>query len=125
MIEKLLAALADGTDSADGSVPSTGIGAEEIADILWLAARVDPAGTRPPDEPGADPPGGRPPPLDPLHPSPAPRPGRTSRPAANRPSSSSRPPGASSPENRPTRPRNAGAHPCDCPAPPPSTTRSP
>lgn len=44
MIEKLLAALADGTAGADGSVPSTGIGAEEIADILWLAARVDPAG---------------------------------------------------------------------------------
>ncbi|MCX5175976.1 pentapeptide repeat-containing protein [Streptomyces virginiae] len=75
MIEKLLAALADGTDSADGSVPSTGIGAEEIADILWLAARVDPAGTHPPGEPGADPPGGRPPPPDPPSPGPGPIPG--------------------------------------------------
>ncbi|MYV77203.1 hypothetical protein GT352_25210, partial [Streptomyces sp. SID1046] len=59
MIEKLLAALADGTAGADGSVPSTGIGAEEIADILWLAARVDPAGAHPPGDPGADPPGER------------------------------------------------------------------
>ncbi|WP_030715041.1 pentapeptide repeat-containing protein [Streptomyces sp. NRRL S-237] len=75
MIEKLLAALADGTDSADGSVPSTGIGAEEIADILWLAARVDPAGAHPPGEPGADPPGGRPPPPDPPSPEPGPTPG--------------------------------------------------
>ncbi|MER7822672.1 pentapeptide repeat-containing protein [Streptomyces sp. NPDC096097] len=71
MIEKLLAALADG---ADGSVPSTGIGAEEIADILWLAARVDPAGAHPPEEPGADPPGGRPPPADPPVPEPGPAP---------------------------------------------------
>ncbi|MEY2230420.1 SAV_2336 N-terminal domain-related protein [Streptomyces sp. BF23-19] len=84
MIEKLLAALADGTDSADGSVPSTGIGAEEIADILWLAARVDPAGTRPPDEPGADPPGGRPPPLDPPSPEPGSAPG-TDVPAGGEP----------------------------------------
>ncbi|WP_079406523.1 pentapeptide repeat-containing protein [Streptomyces sp. 3211] len=60
MIEKLLAALADG---ADGSVPYTGLGAEEIADILWLAARVDPAGTRPPADPGAAGPPGGPPPL--------------------------------------------------------------
>ncbi|MGW7452115.1 SAV_2336 N-terminal domain-related protein [Streptomyces sp. NPDC054787] len=65
MIEELLAAFADG---ADDSGPSPGIGAEEIADILWLAARVDagreaaappapatgPAGQRPP-EPEPDP----------------------------------------------------------------------
>ncbi|WP_405450585.1 SAV_2336 N-terminal domain-related protein [Streptomyces erythrochromogenes] len=41
MIEELLAALAGGTEDAG---PRPGIGAEEIADILWLAARVDPAG---------------------------------------------------------------------------------
>ncbi|MFF5780918.1 SAV_2336 N-terminal domain-related protein [Streptomyces virginiae] len=75
MIDKLLAALADGTDRADGSVPSTGIGAEEIADILWLAARVDPAGAHPPGDPGADPPGERPPPPDPPAPEPGPTPG--------------------------------------------------
>ncbi|MGW3320867.1 SAV_2336 N-terminal domain-related protein [Streptomyces virginiae] len=74
MIEKLLAALADG---ADGSVPRTGIGAEEIADILWLAARVDPAGAHPPGERGADPPGGRPPPPEPPSPEPDPGPGPT------------------------------------------------
>ncbi|WP_030656871.1 MULTISPECIES: pentapeptide repeat-containing protein [Streptomyces] len=45
MIEELLAALADGAEDAG---PRPGIGAEEIADILWLAARVDPAGPRPP-----------------------------------------------------------------------------
>ncbi|KOU18770.1 pentapeptide repeat-containing protein [Streptomyces sp. WM6368] len=76
MIEKLLAALADG---ADGSVPYTGLGAEEIADILWLAARVDPAGTRPPADPGAaGPPGGPPPLPDPPPPEaagPLPEPG--------------------------------------------------
>ncbi|MFI1647049.1 SAV_2336 N-terminal domain-related protein [Streptomyces avidinii] len=60
MIEKLLAALADG---ADGSVPYTGLAAEEIADILWLAARVDPAGARPPADPGDAGPPGEPPPL--------------------------------------------------------------
>ncbi|MFI7354925.1 SAV_2336 N-terminal domain-related protein [Streptomyces avidinii] len=60
MIEELLAALADG---ADGSAPHTGLGAEEIADILWLAARVDPAGARPPADPGDAGPPGRPPPL--------------------------------------------------------------
>lgn len=72
MIEQLLAALADG---ADGSVPNTGIGAEEIADILWLAARVD-AGreARPPQAPGTDPPGGPPPPDTPS-PEPAAPPG--------------------------------------------------
>ncbi|WP_030766032.1 pentapeptide repeat-containing protein [Streptomyces sp. NRRL F-2664] len=45
MIEDLLAALADGAGVAG---PRPGIGAEEVADILWLAARVDPAGPRPP-----------------------------------------------------------------------------
>ncbi|MFD5525355.1 hypothetical protein, partial [Streptomyces virginiae] len=45
MIEELLAALADGAEDAG---PRPGIGAEEIADILWLAARVDPAGPPPP-----------------------------------------------------------------------------
>ncbi|UQX03695.1 pentapeptide repeat-containing protein [Streptomyces sp. RerS4] len=48
MIEELLRALAaGGTDlggaTGDGSAaPRTGLGPEEIADILWLAARVDP-----------------------------------------------------------------------------------
>ncbi|MFE0013059.1 hypothetical protein ACFVZX_42400, partial [Streptomyces erythrochromogenes] len=45
MIEELLAALADG---AEDEGPRPGIGAEESADILWLAARVDPAGPRAP-----------------------------------------------------------------------------
>ncbi|MFG2988594.1 SAV_2336 N-terminal domain-related protein [Streptomyces sp. NPDC048257] len=72
MIEKLLAALADG---ADDSVPYAGIGAEEIADILWLAARVDPAGARPPGVPGADPQGQQPPPPDPPSPETPPAPG--------------------------------------------------
>ncbi|MCX4696209.1 pentapeptide repeat-containing protein [Streptomyces sp. NBC_01408] len=44
MIEELLAAFAEG---AEDSGPRPGVGAEEIADILWLAARVDPAGARP------------------------------------------------------------------------------
>ncbi|MFD7258915.1 SAV_2336 N-terminal domain-related protein [Streptomyces sp. NPDC059874] len=54
MIEKLLAAFADG---AGDTGPRPGVGVEEIADILWLAARVDPAGARTPAEPPA-PPGG-------------------------------------------------------------------
>ncbi|MFJ8210747.1 SAV_2336 N-terminal domain-related protein [Streptomyces sp. NPDC096033] len=41
MIERLLAAFAEAAD--DGAAPRTAVGAEEIADILWLAARVDPA----------------------------------------------------------------------------------
>ncbi|WP_405791095.1 pentapeptide repeat-containing protein [Streptomyces sp. NBC_00029] len=66
MIEKLLAALADG---ADGSVPRTGVGAEEIADILWLAARIDAGGEdRPSADPAAGPPGEQPPLPDPLPP---------------------------------------------------------
>ncbi|MGW6980228.1 SAV_2336 N-terminal domain-related protein [Streptomyces sp. NPDC054932] len=73
MIEKLLAALADG---ADDSVPYTGLGAEEIADILWLAARVDAGrGDRPPAAPGADPPGEPPPLPDTPSPGPADPPG--------------------------------------------------
>lgn len=44
MIEELLAAFAEG---AEDSGLRPGVGAEEIADILWLAARVDPAGARP------------------------------------------------------------------------------
>lgn len=82
MIEELLAALADG---ADGSVPNTGIGAEEIADILWLAARVDPGrAARPPGAPGAGPPGERPPPPDSPSPEPGPAPG-TDAPAGGEP----------------------------------------
>ncbi|WP_187405616.1 hypothetical protein [Streptomyces sp. WAC05950] len=52
MIEELLAALADGAEDAG---PRPGIGAEEIADILWLAARVDPAGAHPCGCPGPPP----------------------------------------------------------------------
>lgn len=49
MIEKLLAAFAEGAE--DGG-PRTGVGAEEIADILWLATRVDAMADRPaPAEP--------------------------------------------------------------------------
>ncbi|MFI5860637.1 SAV_2336 N-terminal domain-related protein [Streptomyces sp. NPDC051546] len=51
MIEKLLAALAEG---AEDSGPRPGLGAEEIADILWLATRVDAAASRP-DPPGTPP----------------------------------------------------------------------
>ncbi|WP_330299285.1 pentapeptide repeat-containing protein [Streptomyces sp. NBC_00503] len=45
MIERLLAAFAEGAE--DGG-PRPGAGAEEIADILWLATRVDAAQPRPP-----------------------------------------------------------------------------
>ncbi|MFF8263775.1 SAV_2336 N-terminal domain-related protein [Streptomyces virginiae] len=66
MIEELLAALADGAEDAG---PRPGIGAEEIADILWLAARVDPAGPRPPPvAPGDDVEAERPPVADPPAP---------------------------------------------------------
>ncbi|RSS49929.1 hypothetical protein EF912_22970 [Streptomyces sp. WAC07061] len=47
MIERLLAAFADGAE--DGAAPRTAVGPEEIADILWLAARVDPAAAAAPD----------------------------------------------------------------------------
>ncbi|MCX5375098.1 pentapeptide repeat-containing protein [Streptomyces sp. NBC_00091] len=78
MIERLLAAFAEGAE--DGAAPRTAVGAEEIADILWLAARVDPAAARSrtqgaqaaPPEPDAD----LPPPAPP-----APAPGRTGPPA--------------------------------------------
>ncbi|MEU7724993.1 pentapeptide repeat-containing protein [Streptomyces sp. NPDC040724] len=70
MIERLLAAFAEGADDDGG--PRTGVGAEEIADILWLAARVDPAGARPPGAPAADPAGGQPPVPGPHAPEPAP-----------------------------------------------------
>ncbi|MFD6885356.1 SAV_2336 N-terminal domain-related protein [Streptomyces sp. NPDC059957] len=51
MIEKILAALAEG---AEDNGPRPGVGAEEIADILWLATRVDAAALRP-EPPGAHP----------------------------------------------------------------------
>lgn len=50
MIERLLAAFADG---AGGGGPNPGAGAEEIADILWLAARIDGGGGPPPAATGA------------------------------------------------------------------------
>ncbi|MFE9933778.1 SAV_2336 N-terminal domain-related protein [Streptomyces sp. NPDC005533] len=65
MIEGLLAAFAEG--AVDGA-PRTGVGVEEIADILWLAARVDPAGTRPPGAPADDPTAGQPPAPEPAPP---------------------------------------------------------
>ncbi|MFI8503407.1 SAV_2336 N-terminal domain-related protein [Streptomyces sp. NPDC085524] len=72
MIEKLLAALAGFPDGAGDGAPSTGAGIEEIADILWLAARVDPAGARPPGTPQAGPGGEQPPAAAPPAPEPAP-----------------------------------------------------
>ncbi len=73
MIERLLAAFADG---ADDSGPRPGAGVEEIADILWLAARVD-AGreARPTGAPDADPPGEQPPVPPPASPDAGPVPG--------------------------------------------------
>ncbi|MEU9085225.1 pentapeptide repeat-containing protein [Streptomyces sp. NPDC048357] len=65
MIERLLAAFAEGAE--DGG-PRTGVGVEEIADILWLAARVDPAGARPPGAPAAGPTGEQPPAPEPASP---------------------------------------------------------
>ncbi|MDX3538888.1 pentapeptide repeat-containing protein [Streptomyces sp. MB09-01] len=76
MIERLLAAFAEGADDDGG--PRTGVGAEEIADILWLAARVDPAGARTPAAPAADPAGEQPPVPGP--PAPEPGPGTPSSP---------------------------------------------
>ncbi|CAM5619853.1 hypothetical protein SAVIM338S_05791 [Streptomyces avidinii] len=58
MIEKLLAAFAEGAE--DGG-PRTGVGAEEIADILWLATRVDAMAD--PPAPAEPPPEAPPPPL--------------------------------------------------------------
>lgn len=67
MIERLLAAFAEGAE--DGAAPRTAVGPEEIADILWLAARVDPAaaGSRDRD--------GRPPAADGPDEAPEPPPG--------------------------------------------------
>lgn len=71
MIERLLAAFAEG--AGDGAAPRTAVGAEEIADILWLAARVDAAAAPPPggrdgpaagtDAPDPGPPPPAPPPV--------------------------------------------------------------
>ncbi|MFE0578975.1 SAV_2336 N-terminal domain-related protein [Streptomyces sp. NPDC058874] len=61
MIGELLAALADGAEDAG---PRPDIGTEEIADILWLAARVDPAWSRPPALPLGDAADERPPAAD-------------------------------------------------------------
>lgn len=74
MIEELLAAFAEG--AGDGSAPRTAVGAEEIADILWLAARVDPAAarTRTP-APAADDAAPPPPETPAPPPGPAPAPG--------------------------------------------------
>ncbi|MFF3210186.1 SAV_2336 N-terminal domain-related protein [Streptomyces sp. NPDC002886] len=60
MIEKLLAALAEGAEGAGDGGPRPGLGAEEIADILWLATRVD-AAARP--EPDGTPPAAAPEPA--------------------------------------------------------------
>ncbi|MFJ8014964.1 SAV_2336 N-terminal domain-related protein [Streptomyces sp. NPDC096339] len=68
MIEKLLAAFAEFPDGAGDGGPRPGAGVEEIADILWLAARVDPAGARPPTAPQAGPGGGQPPAAGPVAP---------------------------------------------------------
>ncbi|WP_404954900.1 SAV_2336 N-terminal domain-related protein [Streptomyces sp. 147326] len=70
MIERLLAAFAEGADDDGG--PRTGVGAEEIAEILWLAARVDQAGARPPGAPATDPTGEQPPAPGPPAPEPGP-----------------------------------------------------
>ncbi|MFB8392769.1 SAV_2336 N-terminal domain-related protein [Streptomyces yangpuensis] len=80
MIEELLAALADGADDAAG--PRPGVGAEEIADILWLAARVDGAGPRAPAVTPGDLAGERPPDTDPSAPE---SPAAAARPADGQP----------------------------------------
>ncbi|MET8755272.1 SAV_2336 N-terminal domain-related protein [Streptomyces sp. NPDC004667] len=75
MIERLLAAFGEG--AGDGAAPRTTVGAEEIADILWLAARVDAAA--PPPRPQDGPAAGAGPVPDPPPPpgAPAPAPGPT------------------------------------------------
>jgi hypothetical protein len=71
VIERLLAAFADGAEDAG---LRTAVGAEEIADILWLAARVDGA----PRAAGSEPPSGAEeeqlPPVEGPLPDPAPQP---------------------------------------------------
>ncbi|MFG2395059.1 SAV_2336 N-terminal domain-related protein [Streptomyces lavendulae] len=74
MIERLLAAFAEG--AGDGAAPRTAVGAEEIADILWLAARVDAAAPPPgPQDGPATATGPEPdPPPSPRTPAPVPGP---------------------------------------------------
>ncbi|WP_405977937.1 SAV_2336 N-terminal domain-related protein [Streptomyces sp. NBC_00158] len=80
MIERLLAAFAEGAE--DGAAPRTALGPEEIADILWLAARVDPgaAPSRHGDGHRPAPPEPEEPPPAPADPGPAPDAGRTGPP---------------------------------------------
>ncbi|MER7343737.1 hypothetical protein ABT403_38785, partial [Streptomyces sp. NPDC000075] len=92
MIEELLAAFAEG--AGDGSAPRTAVGAEELADILWLAARVDPAAARTPTPAPASDDAASPPPVAPAPPPrPAPPPGPRTR------------PGGAGPRRRAERPR--------------------
>ncbi|MEU3315620.1 pentapeptide repeat-containing protein [Streptomyces sp. NPDC006662] len=71
MIDRLLAAFAEGAE--DGIAPRTAVGAEEIADILWLAARVDPAAAQAPaPAPAAGDTAAQPPSPPPAPPGPAP-----------------------------------------------------
>ncbi|MFE2323865.1 hypothetical protein ACFXD5_08120, partial [Streptomyces sp. NPDC059385] len=72
MIEELLAAFAAFPDGAGEGGPRPGVGVEEIADILWLAARVDPAAARPPGPPQPGPGGEQPRSAAPAKPEPAP-----------------------------------------------------
>ncbi|MFF3619907.1 SAV_2336 N-terminal domain-related protein [Streptomyces sp. NPDC002467] len=72
MIEELLAAFAEFPDGAGNGGPRPGVGVEEIADILWLAARVDPAAARPPVTPRAGSGGEQPPAAGSEAPPPAP-----------------------------------------------------
>ncbi|MFE3282296.1 SAV_2336 N-terminal domain-related protein [Streptomyces sp. NPDC059233] len=72
MIEELLAAFAAFPDGAGEGGPRPGVGVEEIADILWLAARVDPAAARPPGTPQPGPGGEQPRAAAPADPEPVP-----------------------------------------------------
>ncbi|MEJ8641771.1 hypothetical protein WKI68_10405 [Streptomyces sp. MS1.HAVA.3] len=124
MIERLLAAFADG---AYDSGPHPGVGAEEIADILWLAARVDPAGARRSGAPDADPPDRRQQPPAPSPPSheadSVPGPGG---PDGGEPAVQLFPAALPDPAGKPadaaTRRRGSALR---LPGPPPSTIRSP
>ncbi|MGW6704840.1 SAV_2336 N-terminal domain-related protein [Streptomyces sp. NPDC054956] len=73
MIEKLLAAFAEG--AGEGG-PRSGVGAEEIADILWLATRVDAADRPPPAGPPPTDPAPEPFVVEPPSGGPELRPGR-------------------------------------------------